>query len=78
MNATDRRIIIEFPDALDKAVNDKFGAKTECESIFDLLGSMNMVTHFKGKGQKRKEIGLFINGFMAGNKELSDRLTNKN
>ena len=76
MNVADRRILNEFPDALDKAVNDKFGAKTKCESIFDIFGSMQMVTRFKGKGQKKKEIELFISGFMSGNKELSDRLNN--
>ena len=77
MNAQDRQIVNEFPYHLDKAVNDKFGAKTKCNSIFDIFGSMEMVTSFNGKGKKKKEIELYISGYMAGNVELRNRLQNQ-
>lgn len=72
MNKKETRILKEFPSALDEAVTKKFGVK--CESKFDFFGDMNYKTYYEGKGQKKKEIQAFIDGWVAGNVELANRL----
>lgn len=73
MNAKERRIMLEFPIALDEAVNEKFkGAK--CKTTYDFFGSGNYKTVFKGTGERKKLINTFIVAYIAGNLELQTRL----
>lgn len=62
-----------FPMALDAAVNEKFGEDVKCESTFSFM-QMTYVTNYVAKGKKKKEIELFIAGWMAGHKDLSNRM----
>lgn len=75
MNSKEKRILNEFPSALDAAVNKKFGAKTKCETRYDFFGSMTHKSYFVGTGEKKKQIEAFIDGFTQGNLELRKRLT---
>jgi hypothetical protein len=73
MNQQERRLLGEFPEGLDKAVTEKFGIS--CETKFDFFGSFNHVTTFgECDEQTKKQVEIYIEGFMAGNKELSNRL----
>lgn len=75
MNKAELKEISMFPSALDKAVNERFGAEVECKSEFDFFGTGTYITYFKAKGTLKKRIDEFIVGFCAGNKELAGRLT---
>lgn len=72
MNKKEKAIVRAFPMALDEAVKTKFGV--ECETKFDFFGDMKYKTYFGGKGQQKKEIRAFIEGYTAGNLELRNRL----
>lgn len=76
MNAQDTKKLSNFPSGLDKAVNDLFGPETKCESGFNIV-EMRHITNFEARGARRKQIRAFIDGFMAGNKELAERLSAK-
>ena len=72
MNNKEKQILSQFPE-LDATVNKKFPG-VKCESKFDLLGSMQYKTVYKAKGELRKQVKLYIEGFMTGSQELSKRL----
>lgn len=74
MNNKERRVMTEFPsEGLDAAVKAEFGEETMCETSFNIV-EMKHVTWFAAKGQKKKDIDLFVKAFIAGNQELSGRL----
>lgn len=75
MTKRERIILKEFPNALDEAVNKKFGKETECKSTYAFLGDMKYHTVFKDNGKNKDEIEAFIEGFLLGNLELRERLT---
>lgn len=74
MNNKERKLLLEFPSTLDKIVNEKFGEDVHCETTYQFLGDMQHHTLFKASGKKKKEIEMFIDGFIQGNLELRDRL----
>lgn len=55
MNNSDRKILEEFPKALDAAIIKKFGEHTEAHSYYDFLGSMRYVTAFKSNSEEEKQ-----------------------
>jgi hypothetical protein len=63
MNAKERKELGYFPKALDAAIIERFGPETD-----------SYVTNFIAEGPLREEINTFIDGFIAGNLELSTRL----
>lgn len=78
MTGREKRILMELPSQeLDAAVIEKFGAKTKCETIYELFGDMKHHTYFKDNGKNKKEIKAFIDGFSKGVLALRERLQNK-
>lgn len=75
MNHKESKILTDFPDGLDAAVNEKF-PDAESKTHLNII-SMQFVTAFAGKGERKKQIQAFIDGFIAGNLELRERLTKK-
>lgn len=76
MNKAEAQILTQFPEAMDAAVNEKFGAEVECKSTFNFFGSMSYTSTFKARGKKKTEIEAYIAGYIAGNLELRNRLQN--
>lgn len=76
MNNKEKQVLSQFPAGLDEAVNKKFGDKVQCKTTFDFFGSMSHTTNFKAKGKLKKDIELYIEAYLAGNKELAGRLSN--
>jgi hypothetical protein len=76
MNKKENKIINEFPYSLDKFIKEKYGEETECESFCAILGDMNHHTNFKDNGHNKAEIEAYIEGFIAGNVELRNKLNN--
>lgn len=77
MNRKESKKLSEFPKGLDSALNAKYPG-IEAESVFDFFGSMNYVTHYrKDTEHSNSEIECFIQGFLAGNRELANRLLSK-
>jgi len=74
MNQKERRILQEFPKKLDEIVNETFGEEVNCTTKLNFFENMSYTTYFEAKGERRKEIEAFINGFMKGNEELRTRL----
>lgn len=74
MNHKDLQALSEFPKKLDEIVNKRFrGAK--CTSTFSIVGMTYVTTWNKKLPVKTKRrIKLFVEGFMAGNSELRDRI----
>lgn len=72
MNAKESKLLNEFPSALDDIVNKKYPA-AKAKSVLNFW-DMSMVTKFEGKGAFRREVRAFIDGFVAGNRELAERL----
>lgn len=73
MNSADRRKMSEMPQ-LDEIVNRRFrGAK--CTTTFSIF-SMRHATTWNNKlpVRTKRRIKLFVEGFMAGNQELRDRM----
>lgn len=77
MNTKEKRELYHFPSALDASVNGKF-PKAQCSSSLDIF-SLQMVTRWNEKLPKseKQRIKDFVEGFMAGNSELADRLGRK-
>lgn len=73
MNKKEQSEIMNFPQALDAAVKEKFGI--ECQTSFDLLGSMKHTTYFETDDEVLKvNVNNFVEGWIAGNLELRERL----
>lgn len=77
MNKSESKQLHYFPKQLDEAVKKKFGDETECTSELNFFGDGNYRTVFKAEGEKKLQIDAYIEGFIAGNRELAERLENK-
>jgi hypothetical protein len=73
MNNNERKEISYFPKALDEAINQRFGSETEAVTWYNFFAD-TYVTDFLAEGAKRDDINEFIAGYIAGNKELGERL----
>jgi hypothetical protein len=71
MNSNERKELTYFPKKLDEAVTKKFNVL--CRSTYNFFSDRYVTVH-EGKGLVKKNIEIFIDGFMAGNTELSERL----
>lgn len=75
MNKTETKTLSEFPDGLDAIVNERFPG-ANCETTFSIF-TMRHVTSWNEKMPKAKKqrVKDFVEGFMAGNEELANRLS---
>jgi len=63
---------LAFPEGLDQAIIDKFG-DVNPKSVYNVFTD-SYATSFEAGPEISNEIDIFIEGFMLGNQELSNRL----
>ena len=69
----ERKTCVAFPSGLDGIIKERFDVQSI--SKIDWSGDGKYHTKFKAHGLKAKAIRLFVEGFMAGNRELTKRLS---
>lgn len=60
-----------FPKAIDAAIKEKFGI--EAESSYSFIDG-NFITQFSASRDLEETIRIFIDGYLQGNNELSNRV----
>ena len=76
MNKKEINELSYFPKELDNAVNKKFGESVNCKSEYSFLDGTYKTYYHSENDEQNVKIDLFIQGYIAGNQELSNRLLN--
>lgn len=81
MNRKEQQELGYFPAGLDEALTKKFGKAAKFDTFYSFLGDTH-ITKYKAeklhKGITVKDVDNYVEAFIAGNKELADRLLKVN